>query len=123
MSTQSFVNLHRPCCSSDSNGQKSLAIAKATERFLASECPRVISSGLNAKRIPDRYFTNLAVELALFRLDAEDERFDWRWIDQRRDSSLPSDEALRAAPESWRMWVKEGTTAIERCRRWRLIIA
>ncbi len=65
----------------------------------------------------DRYFTNLAVELALFRLDAEDERFDWRWIDQRRDSSLPSDEALRAAPESWRMWVKEGTTAIERCRR------
>lgn len=64
-----------------------------------------------------RYFTNLAVELALFRLDMENECFDWHWIDQRRDGTRSSDQLLRAAPEAWRRWVKEGSVAIERCRR------
>lgn len=69
------------------------------------------------ERNSERYFTNLALELALFNLDAEDERFDWDWINQRRDPTRPSTEILNSAPAAWRLWVKEGGAAIERCRR------
>jgi hypothetical protein len=65
----------------------------------------------------DGYFTNLVVELALFRLDEENEEFDWNWIDLRRDGSLPADVVLKSAPSAWRLWVQEGEAAIERCRR------
>ncbi len=65
----------------------------------------------------ERYFTNLVVELALFGLEPENEKFDWKWIDCRRDPRLTSDEALRFAPSAWRVWVREGVTALERCRR------
>jgi hypothetical protein len=64
-----------------------------------------------------RYFTNLAMELCLFRLDTENEEFDWNWIDHRRDSDLPVDLTLSAAPAAWRAWVREGDAAIEKCRR------
>jgi hypothetical protein len=63
------------------------------------------------------YFTNLVIELALFRLDTENEEFDWNWIDLRRDSSLPADTVLKAAPSAWKLWVQEGEAAIEKCRR------
>ncbi len=64
-----------------------------------------------------RYFTNLGVELSLFRLDAENEEFDWSWIDKRRDPSQSAEDVLRAAPKAWRNWVLEGESAIEKCRR------
>jgi hypothetical protein len=63
------------------------------------------------------YFTNLVIELALFRMERENELFDWRWIDQRRDGSVEADAALRAAPQSWKEWVDGGELAIEGCRR------
>ncbi len=65
----------------------------------------------------NRYFTNLVAELALFRLDRENELFDWDWIDQRRDSARPAEEVLRSAPEAWKRWVLHGSVEIERCRR------
>jgi hypothetical protein len=65
----------------------------------------------------DKYFTNLVVELALFRLDTEDEVFDWEWIDRRRDSGATWDRALSAAPAAWKLWVREGKTAVEKSRR------
>jgi len=69
------------------------------------------------ERGTNRYFTNLAVELSLFRLEAEDEKFDWGWIDKRRDAVLTADAVLRSAPLAWRTWVVEGEPAIEKCRR------
>ena len=69
------------------------------------------------ERGTDRYFTNLGVELCLFRLDAEDEEFDWTWIDRRRDRTLPADSVLASAPSAWRNWVLEGEAALEKCRR------
>ncbi len=65
----------------------------------------------------ERYFTNLVVELALFSLAAENEVFDWDWIDCRRNGSLCAEEVLKFAPSAWRLWVREGTTALEKCRR------
>jgi len=64
-----------------------------------------------------RYFTNLVIELALFSLTKENEQFDWAWIDARRNGELDSDQVLRLAPAAWREWVKNGQSAIERCRR------
>ena len=69
------------------------------------------------ERGTDRYFTNLAIELSLFRLDAENEEFDWQWIDKRRDRTLTTDAVLRFAPSAWRTWVLEGDAAVEKCRR------
>lgn len=64
-----------------------------------------------------RYFTNLAIELALFHLRKENEFFDWAWIDARRDGSRDAGSVLRLAPDAWRDWVENGDSAIERCRR------
>jgi Restriction endonuclease AspBHI N-terminal/Restriction endonuclease len=63
------------------------------------------------------YFTNLVIELALFRLEKENEQFPWNWIDLRRDRSVDADAALSAAPASWKKWVTEGELAVENCRR------
>lgn len=64
-----------------------------------------------------RYFTNLVIELVLFRLERENESFDWNWIDARRDASINSDAALLTSPTSWKDWVDGGDLAIEGCRR------
>ena len=64
-----------------------------------------------------QYFTNLAIELALFHLSKENEIFDWAWIDARRDGSLDASEILKLAPDAWRDWVGNGDSAIDRCRR------
>jgi len=63
------------------------------------------------------YFTNLAIELVLFRTDIENETFSWKWIDDRRNPDVDADSALREAPASWKQWVCEGDLAIESCRR------
>jgi hypothetical protein len=63
------------------------------------------------------YFTNLAIELALFHLKNENEFFDWAWIDARRNGALPQEQVLQLAPAAWRDWVRNGDSAVERCRR------
>jgi hypothetical protein len=63
------------------------------------------------------YFTNLVIELVLFRLDQENEVFSWDWIDNRRDRNMNADAALRFAPASWKEWVRLGDLAVDKCRR------
>jgi hypothetical protein len=63
------------------------------------------------------YFTNLVIELALFRMDRENETFSWKWIDGRRNPEVDADAALQEAPASWKQWVCDGELAIESCRR------
>jgi hypothetical protein len=64
-----------------------------------------------------RPFANLVMELALFRLEAEDELFDFAWIYDRRDPKLDAVAANRKAPRAWTEWVREGEAAVPRCRR------
>jgi hypothetical protein len=64
-----------------------------------------------------RYFTNLTIELALFSLTKENEKFDWAWIDARRNGELTANQVLKFAPAAWCEWVKNGRSAIERSRR------
>src|SRR5207245_11192613 len=62
-------------------------------------------------------FANFAFDFAVLALTAENEMFDWSWINDRRQSLLDSAASLRRAPESWRTWLREGPSAVERSRR------
>lgn len=64
-----------------------------------------------------RPFANLVLELALFRLEHEDEEFEFAWIHDRRDPSLDAATANRRAPRAWAEWVRDGDAAVPRCRR------
>lgn len=72
---------------------------------------------LQTQAIRDGRFTNLAIELALFGMEAEGNTFDWKWIDDRRDWTMDAARSNKNAPESWKTWVAEGGAAIERVRR------
>ena len=62
-------------------------------------------------------FSNYVFEFLVFTLGPEQERFDWQWINQRRDLTKTLDETNAAAPLAWRDWVKKGDAAIGRVRR------
>jgi hypothetical protein len=70
------------------------------------------------QRDPDsgRSFPNIVLDLAVMSGDDGDQ-VDLKWIDDRRNPDLTSEEALRYAPRSWRRWVDEGRTAIPLVRR------
>ena len=64
-----------------------------------------------------RPFTNYAFDFVVFSLSPENEQFDWSWISSRRESQLTSEQSLSMAPRAWQLWVKDGSAAIEKCRR------
>lgn len=64
----------------------------------------------------DRSFPNLALDLAVVS-GGELDGIDLRWLDDRRDPTLTSAEALRYAPQSWKRWIREGRVAIPGIRR------
>ena len=70
------------------------------------------------QRDPDsgRSFPNIVLDLAVMSADDGDQ-VDLRWIDDRRNPEMTSEEALRFAPQSWLRWVDEGRTAIPLIRR------
>lgn len=63
-----------------------------------------------------RTFPNIATDLTIVSLDANDE-FDWRWLDDRRDPGMSAEQALRFAPDAWKRWVNEGRVSLPRIRR------
>ncbi|NYI70803.1 hypothetical protein GGQ54_001363 [Naumannella cuiyingiana] len=64
-----------------------------------------------------RTFPNLAVDLAVIKLDETTDELDFRWIDDRRDGELTAEQANAKGPASWRRWVDQGKVAIPRIRR------
>ena len=63
-----------------------------------------------------RSFPNIVLDLAI--VDTQDgDVIDLRWMDDRRNPELSSEQALRHAPDSWKRWVSEGRPAISRIRR------
>lgn len=63
-----------------------------------------------------RSFPNIVLDLAVVKGDSAD-AIDMRWIDDRRDPTLTAVQSLRSAPDSWKLWVREGRTSIPRIRR------
>jgi hypothetical protein len=64
-----------------------------------------------------RSFPNLVLDLAVLDLADTGDTLDPRWIDDRRDELLTTEQAQSRAPESWKRWVREGRAAIPRVRR------
>ncbi|REF96912.1 restriction endonuclease [Asanoa ferruginea] len=62
-------------------------------------------------------FPNIVLDLAILDLADKGDAVDLRWIDDRRDSALTAEEAMRHAPGSWRRWVAQGRGAIPQVRR------
>lgn len=63
-----------------------------------------------------RTFPNLVLDLNMIRLDQNDE-MDFRWIDDRRNPALTTEETLAHAPDAWVKWVNEGRVALPQIRR------
>ena len=62
-------------------------------------------------------FTNYRFDLVLLDLKDDEDELDWRWIDDRRDSTIAAAEAIRKAPVAWREWVTQDQPALERLQR------
>jgi hypothetical protein len=92
-------------------------VRKGYRRFMGYGVPKRFFLRTQRDKESDFCFTNLVVELALFRLERENELFDWNWIDSRRDAHITDDEALAKAPWAWQEWVKSGESALDRCTR------
>lgn len=78
---------------------------------IVRSCELVVQGG------PKGSFANLAFDFVVFDLAAEQERFDWRWIDARRDKSRTTDEAAELAPVAWKRWLSDGGKALPAIRR------
>ncbi len=89
--------------------------AKGYRRFSGFGVPTDVH--VQAQASQEGHFANLAIELALFGLDAEQGLFDWSWIDDRRDELLNLADANRSAPKSWQTWVHGGGSELDRVRR------
>jgi hypothetical protein len=62
-------------------------------------------------------FPNYVYDIAVLDLSAEDDEFDWAWINARRDPTIGIAETLKLAPASWRAWVKMGNKVLPNLRR------
>ncbi|MFC7760821.1 hypothetical protein ACFQY4_24460 [Catellatospora bangladeshensis] len=60
-------------------------------------------------------FPNLRLDLVVLDLADNDDALDLRWIDDRRDPTMPLQSTERHAPRSWRTWVERGRPAIPGC--------
>jgi len=63
------------------------------------------------------YFTNYEFEFVVFDLSAENEGFNWDWINKRKDPDVDIDNTIKASPKSWKAWIEYGSQCIEKYRR------
>lgn len=61
-------------------------------------------------------FSNYAYDCMVVSLAAENENFNWEWINARRQA-ICDVEALALAPAAWKEWVENGDTSLPRVRR------
>lgn len=92
-------------------------IRKGYREFCGYGIPIRCTVTTQREKTTGKYFTNLAIELALLHLKNENEFFDWAWIDARRNGSISQEQVLKFSPSAWRDWVRNGNSSVERCRR------
>jgi hypothetical protein len=67
------------------------------------------------EKTTNKIFSNYQFEVTLLRLD-DGEKFNWKWIDDRRDKSISILDSIQHAPKSWRDWVNNGGGVISKNR-------
>lgn len=65
----------------------------------------------------NRTFPNIEFDFVVFSIVKEHENFSWDWISKRRDSTKTILETHEFAPDSWKVWTKEGVKALDKCSR------
>jgi hypothetical protein len=79
---------------------------------IVHRCERVVQ--LDALARP---FANYCFDFIVMSLSAENELFDWSWINSRRDPTKNVEATLAKAPSAWRRWVNDGENALSAVRR------
>ncbi|MGI2171739.1 restriction endonuclease [Shewanella sp. MF05960] len=64
-----------------------------------------------------RTFTNYAFDFTVLCIATEHEKFEWDWINSRRQKAFSLDITNQTAPKSWRRWLKEGSNSLNKLRR------
>lgn len=59
----------------------------------------------------DRVFANYRFKVTLFSLGEEGE-LNWAWIDDRKDSSIPTEDCNAKAPAAWKKWINHGAEVL-----------
>ena len=62
-------------------------------------------------------FVNYSFDFAVLDISLENEKFNWEWINLRRDKTKSIDDTLTKAPTSWKKWIVKGNSSIETVRR------
>nr|ADK78993.1 SgeI [Streptomyces griseoflavus] len=62
-------------------------------------------------------FVNYVYDFAMLDLSEEGDQLDWAWIEARRNVEFTAEQALKAAPRSWRAWVEGGHATLPKVRR------
>lgn len=63
----------------------------------------------------NKVFSNFQFEVSLLKLD-DREKFNWKWIDDRRDINISIENCNANAPKSWKEWVKFGNAVLSKNR-------
>ncbi len=64
-----------------------------------------------------RYFANYLFNFCIFSLAGNNEQFDWKWIVDRCDPELETENTLKYAPDSWKKWIEKGHDSLHLVRR------
>ena len=79
---------------------------------LITESPKLVQQ---YEKTTNRVFSNYQFEVTLLKL-YDGEKFNWEWIDDRRDKSISIINSLKHAPKSWKEWVKNGISTLSKNR-------
>ena len=79
---------------------------------LITESPKLVQQ---YEKTTNRVFSNYQFEVTLLKL-YDGEKFNWEWIDDRRDESISIINSLKHAPKSWKEWVKNGISTLSKNR-------
>ena len=77
---------------------------------IISSSPRLVQQ---YEKSNNKVFSNYQFEVTLFKFE-DGEKFNWEWIDARRDDTISINDSLKYAPKSWNDWVQHGSSSISR---------
>ena len=63
------------------------------------------------------YFSNYTFDFVVFDMSKESQVFNWQWITDRRNPNLSLSDTLKNAPNTWKNWIKDSSSSVEKYRR------
>ena len=63
------------------------------------------------------YFNNYLFTICVFSMSKDKEQLDWKWIADRCNPALTSEQANQNAPNAWKYWIDNGISKVHLIRR------